>query len=99
MSTTRVFVVDRHTKDFLQSRLIDPILQAALEKASIVNPVHNRSTIERFEVVLTREEQHLMVECLLDLFCNIGLHTDDEPNEVGRYIEDLIDHFNPHVSE
>lgn len=78
---------------------MDPVLQAALEKASIVDAVHNRSTMERFEVVLTSEEQHLMVDSLLDLLTSIGLRPDDEPNIVGYYIEDLIDIFNPHVSE
>lgn len=57
----------------------------------------SRSSDNDYVLALTKEEQNNLVNHKLsDLFCSIGLEENDEPNEMGLYIESLIDIFNPY---
>ena len=44
---------------------------------------------------LNGAETDLFEDFLTDLICEIGIGEDNEINQTGRYIDDLIDIFNP----
>lgn len=57
--------------------------------------VNNLEDDDKYLLTLSKEQADMLVEELANLFCNIGLKEDSEPNEMGFYIEDYIDKFNP----
>ncbi|MDQ3001817.1 MAG: hypothetical protein M3Y08_11230 [Fibrobacterota bacterium] len=56
--------------------------------------VREQNAAGPYEIAFSNEDAALIIDQLSDLFVQIGLKENDEPNPTGLYIEELIDVFN-----
>ena len=63
--------------------------------SDLIARFHPRSTDHpnRLFAMFDKEELNLIVDALMDAFVLVGLQRDNEPNELGRLIEDYVDIF------
>lgn len=74
-------------------KIISENLNNGLLKARLSKLVENFETSQRQTISFDEQEIEQIEDCLSNLFCERGLFENDEPNDFGQYIENLIDKF------
>ena len=87
----RLFTIELRRSELEFIRRTLPQSPVALAVGELSSSLSNDPTV-RFE--LDRPSLHAQLDALSDLFAEIGLGENDEPNAVGHRIESLIDRFN-----
>lgn len=82
---------------FLEDYILNPTVQQkireALEEGPVATPGVYRS--QRYMLMLSDDERDRLVTELADLFSEIGVLPNQEPNDTGCFIEEIIGRFAP----
>ena len=93
MNMSHTFQISLEALDFLRLRVQDPVVRTALWHPDTTTAVSRQTINPRIGIVLSSEEQSRLVDNLLDLLSSIGIAEDGEPNNIGIYVENLINIF------
>jgi len=71
--------------NYLKNNIVSHQIQNELSKARIIPPS------DKFQVKINAAQCSELDNELSDLFCKFGLQENDEPNQIGLFIEEIID--------
>ncbi len=95
MSSEHPFPFLEDDLNFLSSHITDTALLKTFELAKQKGRIESRSTTKLCALSLSSAQRDELEDTLLNLFCAEGIDYSEEPNEMGYYLESLIDSFAP----
>lgn len=94
MNATITYPVSSADLTFLKQHIADTDMQQAFERA-IESARKSPAGYSICEVQLTADQAAVVQDAICDIFCQQGITQKFEPNNLGFWLEGLIDRFDP----